>query len=80
MSVRRLGRPHRTQVRPGAGGSPAELSGECVDAVLEEWVVEDRWWTAVPVRRRYFELVLAGGRNAVVFRDLATGAWFEQRG
>jgi hypothetical protein len=67
-------------VRPGAGGAPAELGGERVDAVLEEWVVEDRWWMGVPVRRRYFELVLEGGRNAVVFRDLAARAWFEQRG
>ena len=32
--------------------------------------MEDRWWTGRPVRRRYFELVLAGGRNAVVFREL----------
>jgi hypothetical protein len=47
--------------------------------VLEEWVVEDRWWTARPIRRRYFELVLAGGRNAVVFRDLGGRGWFEQR-
>jgi hypothetical protein len=41
-----------------------------VEAVVEEWVVEDRWWTGRPIKRRYFELVLADGRNAVVFRDL----------
>jgi hypothetical protein len=50
-----------------------------VHAVLEEWVVEDRWWTSRPLRRRYFELVLADGRNAVVYRDLAGGRWFTQR-
>ena len=50
-----------------------------VEAVREEWVVEDRWWTARPVLRRYFELVLANGRNAVVFLDLRTRRWFEQR-
>ena len=27
-----------------------------VDSVREEWLVEDRWWTARPLRRRYFEL------------------------
>jgi hypothetical protein len=50
-------------------------------AVREEWVVEDRWWTGAPLRRRYFELVLADGRDVVVFREL-TGArgWYEQRG
>lgn len=46
----------------------------------ERWVVEDRWWTGRPLRRRYFELVLADGRDVVVFQDLATGRWFEQRG
>jgi hypothetical protein len=51
-----------------------------VEAVREDWVVEDRWWTARPLRRRYFELVLADGRNTVVFHDLESGAWLTQRG
>jgi hypothetical protein len=50
-----------------------------VDSVREEWVVEDRWWTGRPLRRRYFELVLANGRNVVVFHDLVGGEWFMQR-
>jgi hypothetical protein len=79
VSVRRLARPRGVCVRVDRSGIPAELQGEPVESVLEEWVVEDRWWTARPVRRRYFELVLAGGRNAVVFRDLGGRGWFEQR-
>jgi hypothetical protein len=68
-------------VRLDDSGVPAELQGEPVESVLEEWVVEDRWWTGRPVRRRYFELVLAGGRNAVVFKELGGGGrgFFEQR-
>jgi hypothetical protein len=51
-----------------------------VDAVREEWLVEDRWWTPRPLRRRYFELVLADGRNVVVFREPSEGGrWFLQR-
>ena len=80
MSVRRIATPSAARVRAGDAGVPAELGGEPVEAVLEEWVVEDRWWTGRPVRRRYFELVLVGGRNAVVYRDLAGRGWFEQRG
>lgn len=80
MSVRRLARPRGVSVRVDGTGIPAELEGERVEAVLEEWVVEDRWWTARPVRRRYFELVLAGGRNAVVFSEPGAGRrFFEQR-
>ena len=79
MSVRRLGTPRPARVRAGPGGCPEAVAGEPVDAVAEEWVVEDRWWTGRPLRRRYFELVMAGGRNVVVFRDLGRGSWFEQR-
>ena len=79
MSVRRLSAPRPARVLTADGGRPAAIGEEAVDSVAEEWVVEDRWWTGRPLRRRYFELVLAGGRNAVVFRDLLGGGWFEQR-
>jgi hypothetical protein len=50
-----------------------------VALVREEWRVVDRWWTEQPVDRRYFDLVLASGENAVVFLDGEDGAWFSQR-
>lgn len=75
----RLGAPRPAAVRSHAGGVPAAVGGRAVAGVLEEWVVEDRWWTGTPLRRRYFELVLADGRNVVVFRDLVHRRWFEQR-
>jgi hypothetical protein len=60
-------------------GVPVVVGTVAVDSLREEWVVEDRWWTGQPLRRRYFELVLADGRNVVVFRDLVEGEWFSQR-
>jgi hypothetical protein len=59
---------------------PLVVASVQVDTVREEWVVEDRWWTGNPMRRRYFELVLEDGRCAVVFKDLMAGSWAEQRG
>jgi hypothetical protein len=51
-----------------------------VEAVREDWLVEDRWWTPKPLQRRYFELALADGRCLVIFREPAeNGRWFEQR-
>jgi hypothetical protein len=70
--------PRQISVR--ARGTPVEVDGTPVEAVREEWVVEDRWWTPRPLRRRYFELVLEDGRNVVVFRDLVAREWFRQRG
>jgi hypothetical protein len=74
-----LGAPRPAQVRSGARGAPAAVDALAVECVLEEWVVEDRWWTGRPLRRRYFECVLENGRNVVVFHDLLRRRWFEQR-
>jgi hypothetical protein len=76
---RRLGEPKPARVRVDGGGVPVAVEAREVDSVREEWVVEDRWWTGRPLRRRYFELVLVDGRNIVVFRDLVAGGWFLQR-
>jgi hypothetical protein len=77
--ARRLGAPRPIDVRADERGVPTAVADVAVEAVREEWVVEDRWWTSRPLRRRYFELVLANGRNAVVFRDLVDGKWLSQR-
>ncbi len=76
---RRLGAPEPAAIAADVRGVPVALGRAPVDSVREEWVVEDRWWTGRPLRRRYFELVLVNGRNVVVFRDLVGGGWFLQR-
>jgi len=76
---RRLYAPRRVQVRAGEDCVPAAVAGVGVEAVREEWLLEDRWWTPRPLRRRYFELVLADGRDVVVFRSALSGRWYRQR-
>ena len=78
-SVRRLATPRAVRVRTGESGRPEAVGGRAVEAVRESWLVEDRWWTDAPLRRRYWELVTADGRNVVVYRDLEAGGWFAQR-
>ena len=75
---RRLSEPRPAAVRVGPGGRPEAVGGRRVDAVRESWLVEDRWWTAAPLRRGYWEVVTTDGRVRVVFRDLEGGAWFAQ--
>ena len=76
---RRLNEPVAAVVRAGEGGRPLVVDGRAVDAVRESWLVEDRWWTERPIRRRYWEIVTADGRNLVVFRDVESGRWLRQR-
>ncbi len=77
---RRLNLPQLARVRTGDGGRPLSIDGKVVDAVRESWLVEDRWWTDEPLRRRYWEVVTADGRNLVVFRDIEQGGtWYRQR-
>ena len=56
-----------------------EVAGQLVESVRESWLVEDRWWTERPVRRRYWEVVTASGRDEIVFHDIAGGRWWRQR-
>ena len=76
--VRPLNLPQPAIVRWG-DGMPKEVNGEAVEQLRESWLVEDRWWTAEPLRRRYWELVSDSGRDIVVYHDLASGNWLRQR-
>jgi hypothetical protein len=77
--LRRLYAPAPVAVRINGEGAPREVDAVAVEAVREEWVVDDRWWIPEKLQRHYFELALAGGRSAVVFRSARSGRWYRQR-
>jgi hypothetical protein len=77
MVARALNTPHPARVR-WRDGLPAQVDGETVESLRESWLVEDRWWSEQPLRRRYWELVGERGRNLIVFHDLCSGCWFIQ--
>jgi hypothetical protein len=76
---RRLAEPKPVTVHAADDGRPETIDGRAIEAVRESWLIEDRWWTDNPLRRRYWEVVTADGRNLVAFRDLVHGRWFTQR-
>jgi hypothetical protein len=75
----RLNLPQPCQVDASEDGRLLQLDGRPVESMRERWLVDEGWWTDTPVRRRYRELVLDGGRLAVVFEDLRRGGWYRQR-
>ena len=78
--VRRINEPQTVLVEAHVDGSPKRVNRAPVALVREEWRVVDRWWTEEPIARRYFEVVLQSGENAVVFRDEQRSCWYTQRG
>ena len=78
-SARRLNPPRPALVEAHADGTPRRVNRQGVAVLREEWRVVDRWWTEEPVDRRYFDVVLESGENAVVFHDGEAGGWFSQR-
>ena len=79
-SAGRLNQPRPAVVEARVDGTPVRVNRQPVALVREEWRVVDRWWTEEPIARRYFEVVLQSGENAVVFRDEERRMWFTQRG
>jgi hypothetical protein len=78
-TVSRINAPRPALVEASAAGVPARVNRQGVAFVREEWRVVDRWWTEEPLSRRYFDLVLESGQNAVVFRDQERQLWFTQK-
>jgi len=79
VGPRRLALARAARVAATAEGTPLSVDGQKVADVRESWLVEDRWWTDEPLRRRYWELISETGRNLVVYHDLASGRWLRQR-
>ena len=49
-----------------------------VARISNEWRIDDEWWRQ-EISRHYFELELGDGQVITVFRDLASGKWYQQR-
>jgi hypothetical protein len=79
LSTRRLNAPQPALVEAHADGTPRRVNRQGVGLLREEWRIVDRWWTEEPISRRYFDVVLESGQNAVVFRDEERGGWFSQK-
>ncbi|MCL2419988.1 MAG: hypothetical protein FWD04_11905 [Conexibacteraceae bacterium] len=71
--------PRPVRVSADADGQPLAVDGRTVDSVRETWLLEDRWWTRKPLRRRYWEVVTVSGSDQVVFHDLIARTWWRQR-
>ena len=69
--------PRKVDVVLDATGSPQLVAGVAVAVVLETWRIDDEWWRSV-IARRYYEVMLDGGKHVVLFEDQTSAAWWMQ--
>ncbi|MBN1177269.1 MAG: hypothetical protein JXA51_06275 [Dehalococcoidales bacterium] len=73
--------PDAVKVEEDASGHPVavgEKQRQAVTAIEDRWRIDDEWWRAEPVTRLYYNVLLASGQRLVLYKDLATGGWYEQ--
>lgn len=79
--LRPLNAPRRVEIEVGPDGLPVAVGPSdrrlSVASIRDSWRLDDEWWR-VPIRRRYVDLILAGGGRMVVFEDLVSGEWWTQ--
>jgi|GEM_PF-352281 len=80
---RSLYQPRQLKVRADSQGSPHRVKTregfQLVIKVLEQWLIEEDWWDKVPIRRRYFRVLLSNQQVLDLFQDLRSRRWFRQR-
>ena len=73
--------PEELKIEEDADGLPVAVKGKRRQAVMtieDRWRIDDEWWRAAPVSRLYYNVLLASGQRVVLYKDLASGGWYEQ--
>ena len=65
-----------TECRPTHVQATAGLQE--IDSIRERWRIDDEWWRR-PISRMYYQVLLTGGDQLTIFKDLETGQWFQQQ-
>ena len=51
---------------------------QTVTLINDKWRIDDEWWRREPVSRMYYDVLLASGKQLVIFKDLVSGRWYRQ--
>jgi len=73
--------PEALKVEEDASGLPHAVRlkrRQVVISIEDKWRIDDEWWRAEPVSRRYYNVLLASGQRLVLYKDLVTGEWYQQ--
>lgn len=79
MKTLKSAAPKPVAIALHSDGEPRLIDGRRVVDVKDDWEIDTDWWTRRPLDRCYYELILEGGHNVVVFLDRRAGRWSKQR-
>jgi hypothetical protein len=80
-AYRPVNAPESVRIEEDASGLPLAVRGkrrQVVAAVEDRWRIDDEWWRAGPVSRLYYNVLPASGQRLVLYKDLASGNWYQQ--
>lgn len=78
--------PRGLTVRVDTSGTPIAVTratrGRSIEThvgqIDEVWRIAEAWWRETAQARTYYRVILDQGHPLTLFRDEATGRWFEQ--
>jgi hypothetical protein len=65
--------------QPVSVRSAGWLHPRIVARVQDCWRIDDEWWREQPISRLYYVLLLDNDTLVMVYHDLLTECWYEQR-
>jgi hypothetical protein len=80
-AYRPVNAPEAVRVEEDAAGLPLVVRmprRQRITAVEDRWRIDDEWWRAGPVSRLYYNVLPASGQRLVLYKDLASGNWYQQ--
>ena len=81
--IRPLNQPWTIQVQEDVHEMPGRvnLRGRefSVLSILDIWEIADEWWRTDIISRRYYRLIIEGGKHIDIFRDLVSDVWYAQK-
>ncbi len=80
-TYKQVNAPEALKVEENASSLPVAVKikqRQPVISIEDMWRIDDEWWRAEPVSRLYYNVLLASGQRLVLYKDLASGNWYQQ--
>ena len=81
--IRALNPPVAVEVKSDDQGTPMALKirGRWlnVESLVDQWRIDDEWWREQAISRIYCECLIDQGLQVIIFQNLVTNQWYQQR-